>query len=177
MHYLWLRRRNTVAQGISYYRATRSEVWRVRRAGDTRPSAATAVPFDFAEIDRFIGLAEGFDRSWNDFFTQKKIKPLSLIYEDFIADYENTIRAICKYIGADGDRVSIGPHAYRQQADSLSLEWEQEYRRLKGTGLAVTAQISHPRPLFAEPSSAPGVTGTICMPSRCRPAASCCSMV
>jgi LPS sulfotransferase NodH len=152
VHYLWLRRRNTVAQGISYYRASRSEIWRVRRIGETRPSAETAVPFDFAEIDRFIKLVEGFDRNWHDFFTGKKIKTLDLIYEDFIADYENTIRAICKYIGVDSDGVSVSPHAFRQQADSLSLEWEREYRQRKAASTA-DIQNSHPHPLLAEPST------------------------
>jgi len=150
VHYLWLRRRNTVAQGISYYRATQSGIWRVRRAGIS-PSAATALPFDLDEIDRFIKLVESFDRSWNDFFTQKKIKPLTLTYEDFVADYENTIRAICRYFGLDSKVVSIRPHAFRQQADSLSLEWEREYRQRKATSMAVNTQISHPRPLFTEP--------------------------
>ena len=151
VHYLWLRRRNTVAQGISYYRATHSGIWRVRRAGEIRPSAATAAPFDFAEIDRFIKLVEDFDRNWTDFFTRQKIKPMVLIYEDYIADYENTIRAICKYIGVDSEGISIRPHAFRQQADSLSLEWEREYRQRKAASTAVNAQISHPRSLFAEP--------------------------
>lgn len=151
INYLWLRRRNTVAQGISYYRATHSGIWRVRRAGETRPSAATAAPFDFAEIDRFIKLVEDFDRNWNDFFTRQKIKPMVLIYEDFVADYENTIRAICKYLGVDSKEISIRPHAFRQQADSLSLEWERDYRQKKAASTAVNAQISRPHSLFAEP--------------------------
>jgi LPS sulfotransferase NodH len=152
VHYLWLRRRNTVAQGISYYRASRSEIWRVGRTGETRSSAETAVPFDFAEIDRFIKLVEGFDRNWHVFFTGKKISTLDIIYEDFVADYENTIRAICKHIGVDRDGVSVSPHAFRQQADSLSLEWEREYRQRKAAGTA-DIQNSHHGPLLAEPST------------------------
>jgi len=151
VHYLWLRRRNTIAQGISYYRATRSDVWRVRT--EDRSNSTAAVPFDFAEIERFIKLVDGFDRGWHDFFTLKKIKPLALDYEDFIADYENTIRAICKYIGVDSDRLSIGSHAYRQQADSLSVEWEREYRRMKDASPTVDTQVSHPRPLPTQQSS------------------------
>ena len=160
VHYLWLRRRNTVAQGISYYRATHSGIWRVRRAGETRPIASTDIPFDFAEIDRFVELVEGFDRSWSDFFTGKKIKALVLTYEDFIADYENTIRAICSYIGVDGKGIAISPHTFRQQADSLSLEWERKYRKRKAATVPVDNQTSHPRLLLAEIStgspSAPG---------------------
>lgn len=158
VHYLWLRRRNTIAQGISYYRATHSGIWRVRRSGETRPSAATAVRFDFAEIDRFIKLVEGFDRSWNDFFIRKNIRTLNLTYEDFIADYDNTIRAICKYIGVDSKEVSIRPHAFRQQADSLSLEWEHEYRQRKSANAAANTQISHRRPAPVEISTEPPPT-------------------
>jgi hypothetical protein len=153
VHYLWLRRRNTVAQGISYYRATQSNIWRVRSARKTPTNAAPVVPFDFAEIDRLIKLGDGFDRDWNGFFARSKIKPLVLIYEDFVADYENTIRKICNHIGVDSHDVPITPPVYQQLADSTSLEWEREYCRLKAVSSATDGQTSHPRPLFAEPSA------------------------
>ena len=92
------------------------------------------MPFDFAEIDRFVGLVEKFDCEWHDFFKRKKLKVLLLFYEDFVANYVETIRSICRYIGVSDDEISIRPHAYQQQADSLSSQWEQEYRRMKGAG-------------------------------------------
>jgi trehalose 2-sulfotransferase len=132
VHYLWLRRRNKVAQGISYYRASRSDIWRVGREGEAGASSAkTDVPFDFAEIDRFVKMVEKFDRGWYDFFMGKKIRALLLFYEDFVASYDQTIRAICKYIEVSDNAIPIRQHAFRKQADSLSSQWEQEYQRLK----------------------------------------------
>jgi LPS sulfotransferase NodH len=134
-HYLWLRRRNKVAQGISYYRATLSDVWRVRAGAKSGPVAAgRAVPFDFAEIDRHVRLVEDFDRRWLEFFNARKLRTLVLVYEDLIGDYERTIRGVCRFAGLAADQIVIGPKRLEKQADEVSLEWEQQYRRMKESG-------------------------------------------
>jgi hypothetical protein len=74
------------------------------------------------------------DRHWQDFFFKNKIGAPVLIYEDFVANkenYERTIRGICKLMGVEPDQGLIPPPAFRKQADSISLEWEQEYRRIR----------------------------------------------
>ncbi len=150
-YYLWLRRRNKVAQGISYYRAVHSDVWRIRpgvaaEAAPQRPE----VPFNFAEIDRHVRLGEEFDRQWLAFFKSRKLKVLVLVYEDFIAEYEKTLRGVWQYLGMGALPLSLPPMRLEKQADALSLEWEREYRRLKqgegaGKPRARTASIRSPR--------------------------------
>jgi len=133
--YFWLRRRNKVAQGISWYRAIGSGVWFVPSgtAAEATPDSK-GVKFDFAEIDRRIRLIEDYDRWWHEFFIGKKMRVLVLVYEDFVRSqetYERTIQEICKYAGFAPHGVPVRAPAYRPQADALSLQWEQQYRQIK----------------------------------------------
>jgi LPS sulfotransferase NodH len=131
-YYLWLRRRNKVAQGISYYRAVHSDIWRVRPGVAAKPaSEGPEVQFNFAEVDRHVRLGEEFDRDWLAFFKSRKLKVLVLVYEDFIAEYEKTLRGVWQYLGMGAQPLTIPPMRLERQADALSLEWEREYRRLK----------------------------------------------
>ena len=132
--YLWLRRRNKVAQGISWYCATGRDM---RFAPSESPVKATLdsknARFDFAEIDRCVQLVEDYDRLWHEFFSRKRIRVLVLFYEDFVRDqqsYERTIRGICKYAGLALHDVPVDAPAYRRQADPLSLQLEQLYRQI-----------------------------------------------
>jgi LPS sulfotransferase NodH len=133
VQYLWLRRRNKVAQAISYYLASGTDVWSVpvNPAQRIAPQAGP-VAFDFAEIDRHVDLVNQFDMRWRDYFTRTRAPALVLIYEDFIKSYEPTVRAICDYLGALGQTIQPTPPAFEKQADVQSMEWEQRYRRMKG---------------------------------------------
>jgi LPS sulfotransferase NodH len=124
-HFLWLGRRNKVAQGISYYRSTQQAA---NGHGGTHGGAAA---FDLNEIDRHIKLIEDSDDQWLAFFKQREIRALELFYEDFIENYEAAIREICTYLGVGAPQAPIAAMGCDQQADATSLEWEQEYLRLK----------------------------------------------
>jgi hypothetical protein len=133
IQYLWLRRRNKIAQAISYYRAAQSNVWRVRAAmngaGQTR---GAPVPFDAAEIERYLGLVEDFDRQWLAFFNARRIRTLALIYEDLVESYDTTLSEVTRFLGLQPERVAFAPAQLTKQADAVSLEWELAFRKLKG---------------------------------------------
>jgi LPS sulfotransferase NodH len=154
-HYLWLRRRNKVAQGISYYRATETNVWRAPRSVQDQSGAGVrAVDFDFAAIDRSVQMVEAFDQQWLAFFNKRKIRALVLVYEDLVANYQRTLRGVCEFAGAAGNPLSIEKISLEKQADALSQEWEREYRRLKGgTAAAKDADQVPVRPRRAQVTS------------------------
>jgi LPS sulfotransferase NodH len=165
-HFLWLRRRNKIAQGISYYRAIHSDIWRVRNGAAAQARTnGSSVPFNFDEIDRHVRLGEEFDRQWLDFFNRRKLKALVLVYEDLIASYEKTLRGVWQYLRMAGDLPSIPPIRLEKQADTISSEWEQEYRRLKqglasGKGKQRTAAAASPRRATAGTGVQQGLTGS-----------------
>ena len=122
--YVWLRRRNTLAQAISYYRAARSAIWRLP-AGEV--GAAKTVAFDYAEIERHLKLVEGFNRAWYQFFLRQRLKALVVVYEDFVQSYERTVRGVLGYLGLDDPAIAIPPPGFARQADGESAEWERRY--------------------------------------------------
>ncbi len=124
--YVWLRRRNALAQAISYYRASRTARWHLA-AGET--AASIPVPYDHGEIERHLKLVEGFNRAWYQFFLRERLKALVLVYEDFVQSYDATVRGVLGFLGLDDPALAIPLPGFARQADDESTEWEQRYQR------------------------------------------------
>jgi len=135
--YIWMRRRNQVAQGISLYRAWQSGLWELPRdqkpaPGQTEHQATQRkIPFDFAKIDKQIKIAQQYDQNWRQYLIKHRLRALVVIYEDFIANYEDTIRGIYRYLKLDWPEMQIPPPFYEKIAGDESVEWEREYLAIK----------------------------------------------
>ena len=65
-----------------------------------------------------------------EFFIEAGIVPLTIVYEDFVAEYEMTIRRVLDFLEIPGrETVVIPPLYYEKLADELSEEWVQRFRR------------------------------------------------
>jgi LPS sulfotransferase NodH len=147
--YFWLRRRDKVAQGISWFRALRSGVWSVRTNGKAAGTDTEIPKFDFAEIHRRIQLLEDYDKIWHELFARKTLRAIVLWYEDFVKDrqsYDETVRELCKYAGFTPDHLPICAPAYQRQGDPLSVQWRQEYHKMKAELDSAMAPPSKDRP-------------------------------
>lgn len=122
--YIWLRRLNRVAQGISYYRASASNVWNVPLE---QPKPSIEVPFDVHKIDRHIMYIEEWEENWAHFFEQKGIIPFEFFYEDFVENYRATVEAICSYIDVYHEGINIREPSLHKLSDSSADEWERKY--------------------------------------------------
>jgi LPS sulfotransferase NodH len=134
--WIWLHRRNKVAQAISYYRASRSDIWRLPAGGAAKAAAPAAIPYDHAAIADHVRQVESFDRGWYGFLRRRKLQALVLVYEDFIANYDTTVRGVLKYLDLDAG-VGIPARQFRRQADAESAGWEQRFR----------AELAAPKPV------------------------------
>jgi LPS sulfotransferase NodH len=131
VRYLWLRRHNKVAQGISHFRAFRTDTWE-RRAG--QPPDPTdepgSVDFNLPSIDNCVKWAGIFDDEWGAFFQRRGITPMQLFYEDLTSAYDQSLRAVLDFLDIPhGDLPEAIPPLERQ-ADETSLMWERKYRAL-----------------------------------------------
>jgi LPS sulfotransferase NodH len=82
--WLFLRRRDYLRQGISYWRALATDRWHVTGA-DT--GAEPAIAYDFAAIDGCVRKLVWQGWMWERFFDAAGIAPLELWYEDVIGDF------------------------------------------------------------------------------------------
>jgi LPS sulfotransferase NodH len=130
--YVWLRRRNKVAQAISNYRAIKTAIWRVGPNLPEKTPKTTELVFDAERIEHHVSLAEHFEKQWDIWFKLSRQPGLVLVYEEFCQQYETTIRAVCKYLELGHEGFEMPAPRFDKQADDISLEWEEKYRKLKG---------------------------------------------
>lgn len=64
-----------------------------------------------------------------EFFAEGKIIPLTVVYEDFIQRYEQTVRDILDFLGLDGSSVKIAPAYFSQTSDEVTEQWVQRFRQ------------------------------------------------
>ena len=122
--FVWLRRDDAVAQGVSWFRAAASGVW----LADRKPSAEPA--FDFEEIDVLVRRVGEENEGWRGWFGENALAPLDLSYEELTADPGAAGRRVLAFLGVDvPDGLAIEPRT-RRQADDVSTDWIRRYREL-----------------------------------------------
>jgi LPS sulfotransferase NodH len=134
VYYVWLSRRNKVAQGISHYRAARSGVWEVTKEEQRGESLRSdLVRFDSDAIAHCVALARAYDLSWHRYFAANGLAPMRIWYEDLVGTYEPTIRRVLTGLDiAHGDLPTIEPPLARL-ADAKSSAWEAQFRATAAT--------------------------------------------
>ena len=113
--WLYLRRADTVRQAASWLRAIQSDVW-IHGRSEPRP-----VEYDERRLQELVQQAEAEDARWLAYFAEHGIVPLTVEYEDLLADYESTIGRAFEFLGYAGRHIP--PPALTRQADDVSDEW------------------------------------------------------
>jgi len=127
LSYISLKRRDKLAQAISWCRALQSgEFRRLKGAGTAGAAAEKALQFDYKTIRRLLSALTSFDNSWDTFFRTHDIVPLCVRYEDLANDYERTIRATLEALGITHSDPIAPPRSARQ-ADSISEDWTRQF--------------------------------------------------
>lgn len=127
--YIWMRRRNKLAQAISYLRASRTNIWRSTDIADA-DSAAKEPAFDFDWIAKYLALVNDFDAQWHAYFKRNKLKVLMVIYENFIAAYQPTILSALEFLGIAHEGLTVAPPRLQRQADARSAEWQRRFLKI-----------------------------------------------
>jgi LPS sulfotransferase NodH len=133
--YIWLRRTNKLAQAISYYRASRTGLWRsVDTRTGMREIADQELPFDFAAISQFLRMVNHFDARWEEYFREHRVKVLMMVYEHFVEHYELGVHSVLDFLGVERAGVTVKVPRLQRQADDRSLDWEQRFLELHKSG-------------------------------------------
>lgn len=121
---VYLRRRDRIAQVVSYARASLSGVWnKAQEPMDAAPLVYSQDALDAAE--RGIALQESV---WARMFKDLRIKPLELWHEDILADPDGAARQVADYVG-----VAVHPEAgveippIEKQSAGDAAEWISRY--------------------------------------------------
>lgn len=132
VRYVWLRRRNKIAQGISHFKASRTSVWELPAAPQPHPTGHPApVDFDLRLIDKCVEWAHIYDNEWEAFFERRHITPMQMFYEDLSSAYNQSLRAVLRFLDISDAGLPDAVPQLRKLADETSLKWEQQYRALR----------------------------------------------
>lgn len=73
-------------------------------------------------IDQYVRVIKESNRRWEGYFRHYRLKVLALCYEDFVKQYESTIRAVLDYLEIAHQDQTVILTRLQRQADTRSLE-------------------------------------------------------
>lgn len=123
--FVHLRRRDVVAQAVSWARSVQTHFWQpgeVAAPGGQRPR------YDRDLITQLVARVEGLEAGWGTWFETQGLVPHEVTYEELSADPTGTAHAVLDFLGVDlpeGVDLTTG---HRRQADALNVEWITRFR-------------------------------------------------
>ncbi len=147
LRHLWIRRRDKVRQGISWWRAEVTGEW-ARFCGQA-PQQRCPESLDLAAVKNLVHVALAHDKAWANYFRSHSIEPWSVYYEDLINDVDAYLNAALEHLGVHpGTRVHSAPARIERHADQRTEQWVEEYLEAEDAGrledVASVAQVAVP---------------------------------
>jgi len=125
--HIFMTRRNKVRLAVSWWKAIKSQEWH-RRAGSSPKSVDLTDAYSFDAIHHLFRECLMREAGIQQFFSEGNIVPLTIVYEDFIQEYEKTLRKVLEFLELDPDNVEIPVPSLGPTADSISENWVQRFR-------------------------------------------------
>lgn len=126
--HIFMTRRNKVRLAVSWWKAIQTQEWH-RRARETHQPVDLEAGYDFDAIQHLYDECSMREAGIQEFFTEGKIVPLTLVYEDFIQQYDKTVRNILAFLELDTINITIPAPSLVPTADDLSESWVQRFRK------------------------------------------------
>ncbi len=130
LRYLRVLRRDKVRQAVSLWKALQTATWRIEQSrSDGEGPRQPPCQFSFDAIDHLRRQISVQELAWTQYFDENGIEPLTIVYEDLIDGYEETLDEALAYLGIDGEHREAPQLDMHRQADSTSEEWVGRYER------------------------------------------------
>jgi LPS sulfotransferase NodH len=123
-HIVYLRRRDRVAQTVSYARASLSGIWRKEQeTAEPKPIAYSQATLEAAE--RGIETQEA---AWEQMFPEIGVEPLRIWHEDVLADADGAARQVADYLGVslEANAAVLVPQVEKQSPGDTQ-SWVERY--------------------------------------------------
>jgi LPS sulfotransferase NodH len=122
--FVWLRRRDTVAQAVSWARALQTDQW-------VSPAEAKREPvYDFELIDRQVATIRGEENAWANWFAKNGVDPPEIYYEDVLTDPRPQVERVLDTLAVTlPPDVELRPYQWAErQGDGVNEQWIERYR-------------------------------------------------
>jgi LPS sulfotransferase NodH len=126
--YVWIRRRDTLRQAVSLWKALQTQRW--RRDSDEEVGGRD-LRFSFAAIDHLKLRIDEHNAAWEGFFEDCGVEVVRVLYEDLLGDYRDTMLRLLQEIGINiSEGFAVGNPRMNRQANEHSEEWVCRYEEL-----------------------------------------------
>jgi len=103
--HIFMTRRNKVRLAVSWWKAIRTQEWH-RKTGEPPKPADLEGEYVFYAIYHLFNERAMREAGIQEFYSEAGIIPLTIVYEDFIHEYERTIRDVLGFLELDSAEVS-----------------------------------------------------------------------
>lgn len=126
--FVHLRRRDVVAQAVSWAKARQTHFW---HPGEAVQPGGQHPHYDEDLIGRLVAAIETFEAGWARWFAANDIVPHRVVYEELAADPPRTAHAVLDHLGLSvpPGRLVVGHH---RQADQVNADWVARFRAARG---------------------------------------------
>jgi LPS sulfotransferase NodH len=136
--WLYIRRRDKIAQAISVWRAIRSGRWH-----STDPvTKLERPPYDYYPVLAFYQSILTEDWLWQDYFQRQGVPPLVIEYEDLENDPRTTFAAVVRHLRGPGE-VAAERLEFATNVEKLRDEYSAELRERFANDLHHIGAASH----------------------------------
>lgn len=127
--YIYLSRRDKLAQAISMVKAEQTGLWHRNADGSELERLAPPGPpaYDAQRISDKLNTLKALDAEWPVWFAQQGIKPLSLTYEGLSADPQGALAEVLGALGLDRALAQVIETPTAKLADKTSEAWERRF--------------------------------------------------
>lgn len=134
--HLYLTRRNKIRQAVSWWKAIKDNVWHIEKGKAHRNELAFYESnYDLPALTHLFKELVLREARIQDYFVAHNIQVMSIIYEDFIVDFEGTIRRIIDYLEIEHDGFEVGDFFYEKTATDQSEIWVKRLQKDLGMKL------------------------------------------
>jgi len=131
--HIFMTRRNKIRLAVSWWKAIQSGEWHVPENESCKP-VDLSDKYSFDAINHLYNECSMREAGIQEFFAEGGITPLNIFYEDFIQNYEGTVRTILDHLELDSKSATIAAPALTKLADAASEEWAQRFREERQNG-------------------------------------------
>jgi len=121
-YWIWLRRKDILAQAISREIALQTRAW----VSNTEPQSDPV--YSSKGIERWLNFIANSEARWRTYFARNAINPFMIWYEDMILDPKKAIIDIARFSRIEIDPASINLDVHiKPQHTLLKKEWKEKF--------------------------------------------------
>ena len=127
--HIMITRRNKIRQAVSWWKAINDHTWHLEK-GQSHENDADFYDKHYV-FDALMHLFKETvlrECAIQDYFSKNNIVPLTIVYEDFVADYTNTIKRVVDYLEIPYKKLEIPAMPLNRTSSHKSEAWVQRFR-------------------------------------------------